>query len=424
MIRRLRRVFFVSVMMLSWAKPVGSQTHRFAEEFLENAHLFNDNALTVWPDQAQPDAFAAYFAVPTPLAPPVMVTKGALRPVMTPSRTPVPLTSLPTAPPLATANPPIAPTAAPQPTALATARVIATVPPATAIATSAASPVATVLPTSIATTPATTVKTTSVATALPTLIPTLVSTATQTSVALTPLATGVVTATPAVTVTATPTQSKLTPISLITNTVPMLYRTFITKPTELVVSVVTAYTPGYGDKINGKTWGANGSVVLDGHFACGSRWRLGTVIELTGIAAGRLRERNIAFRGVCVDRGEEWVQDEEGNILPGRFANDQIDIALASGENRTRRALDIGRMRGVRVRVLYLPDPNIPFKNWFANRACGADIYSCDVFPPPIDQLPVWDHERWISKVNTRFKQLLDLENDDCDGPRLTTCIF
>ncbi len=204
----------------------------------------------------------------------------------------------------------------------------------------------------------------------------------------------------------------------------MLYRTSITKPTELVVSVVTAYTPGFGDKINGKTWGANGSVVLDGHFACGSRWRLGTVIELTGIAAGRLRERNIAFRGVCVDRGEEWVQDEEGNILPGRFANDQIDIALASGENRTRRALDIGRMRGVRVRVLYLPDPNLPFKHWLANRTCGADIYSCDVFPPPIDQLPVWEHERWITKVNIRIKQLLDLENDDCDGPRLTTCIF
>ena len=204
----------------------------------------------------------------------------------------------------------------------------------------------------------------------------------------------------------------------------MLYRTSITKPAELVVSVVTVYTPGYGDKINGKTWGANGSVVLDGHFACGSRWRLGTVIELTGVASSRLRDRNIAFRGVCVDRGEEWVQDEEGHIFPGRFSNDQIDIALASGENRTRRALDIGRIRGVRVRVLYLPDPAIKFQNWFANRRCGDDIYACDVFPPPTDQLPVWDYVRWTTKVNTRLKQFVDLDEDDCEFPRRTSCIF
>jgi hypothetical protein len=204
----------------------------------------------------------------------------------------------------------------------------------------------------------------------------------------------------------------------------MLYKTSITQPTEVNVSVVTAYTPGFGDSINGKSWGANGSLILDGHFACGMRWKLGTVIEIIGFAANRLRERNVAFRGVCVDRGEEWVMDEAGRILPGRFANDQIDIAIVGGGDKTRRALEVGRMRNVRVKVLYLPDTNVRPSRWFANVTCGFTLSQCDVFPQPTDQNITWDYERWLIKVNARLKEFLDLDDDDCEYPRRTLCIF
>jgi len=99
----------------------------------------------------------------------------------------------------------------------------------------------------------------------------------------------------------------------------------------VITMTITVYTPGV-NAISGGMYTASGKAVQDGMAACGRGYKFGTYFEVLGDSGNKLSALGISNKVICQDRG-------------GAVSNNNLDVALVSGDNRLKRAYGFGRRK-------------------------------------------------------------------------------